>query len=150
MVDFKDRRRYYRHPIEFPIQVTEVNERSLSRRNTLDISRGGLSFYFERELLVGVFLQLSIPAKDQLFKITAKVTYSVKNHRTGLFKTGVTFTDSESIYQAKLAEEILRIGQYRETLSRKTGQLISEEEAARAWIEKNAKHFADLFSEPDA
>lgn len=149
MVDFKDRRRYYRHPIEFPIQVRETRGSALCQRNAADISRGGLSFYFERELLAGVFLCLSIPVRNQLFRIEAKVTYCVKDRRTGLFKTGVAFNNSESTYQAKLAEEILRIEQYRATLSQKTGKVVSEEEAARAWIKKNAQRFADLFSSPE-
>lgn len=138
----KNRRRFYRHPIEIPVQVTEL--KTVSSR-TVDVSEGGISFVCDHYLEKGTSVEVAVPAHDHLFRMHAHVAYSRKDTLTGLFRTGVSFDDLDSLYRAKLAEEILCIEKYREELSQKNGRDITEEEAAREWIKKNAKKFGEIF-----
>ncbi len=94
----------------------------------------------------GTQLELSIPVEKQLFKMSAQVTHSQKDADTGLFKTGVSFQDSVSAFRAKLAEEIIQIRQYREKMSLLRGHQLSEEDAAKMWIDRNAEDFAKVMS----
>ena len=62
-------------------------------------------------------------------------------------KTGVCFEDSVSSFRAKLAEEIIQIRQYREKMSLLRGHPLSEEEAAKTWIARNAENFAKVMGQ---
>lgn len=137
-----ERRQFYRHPIKVPIQLTKIENGPSAPSKTEDLSQGGLSFFWSELLEKGSRLLISIPVEKQMFRMNACVAYSEKDVSSGLFKTGVCFEDSVSAFRAKLAEEILRIRQYREKMSNLRGQPISEEEAAQLWIDRNAKDFA--------
>ena len=140
----RERRQFYRHPIKVPIQLAKIESAAPDSSRTEDLSQGGLSFFWSELLEEGAHLLIFIPVEKQLFKMNAHVAYCRKDDSTGLFKTGVRFEDSVSAFRAKLAEEILRIRQYREKMTHLRGREISEEEAAQLWIDRNAKDFADL------
>ena len=114
---------------------------------TKDVSEAGLCFFADRSITKGTTLEVSIPVKDQLFKMKARVAYSLKDSRTGMYRTGISFRDSTSLYHAKLAEEILSIERYREKLVVKTGDRPPEGEIEKKWIKKNAKRFGKIFGE---
>lgn len=139
-----EQRKFFRHPIKVPIQLTKVESNTELNARAEDLSQGGLAFFWPEPLPEGTHLQLSIPIEKQLFKMNAHVTYSQKDADTGLFKTGVCFEDSVSSFRAKLAEEIIQIRQYREKMSLLRGHPFSEEEAAKIWIDRNAKDFAKV------
>lgn len=138
-----DKRKFFRHPIKVPIQLTKRNESS-TRSKSEDLSEGGLSFFWPEPINEGTRLELSIPVEKQLFKMNAHVAYSRKDEGTGLFRTGVCFEDPTSAFRAKLAEEIIRIRDYREKMTNLRGMPLSEEEAAATWISRNAENFAKL------
>ncbi len=137
-----EKREFFRHPIKVPIQLTRVEDSSAENARAEDLSQGGLAFLWPELIPEGTHLQLSIPVEKQLFKMKAHVTHSQKDTDTGLFKTGVCFEDSVSSFRAKLAEEIIQIRQYREKMSLLRGRQLSEEEAAKIWIDRNAEDFA--------
>ena len=137
-----EKRKFFRHPIKVPIQLTRVEDNTAVNTRAEDLSQGGLAFFWPESIPEGTYLQLSIPVEKQLFKMRAHVTHSQKDAGTGLFKTGVCFEDSVSSFRAKLAEEIIQIRQYREKMSLLRGRPLSEEEAAQTWIDRNAENFA--------
>jgi hypothetical protein len=139
-----EKRKFFRHPIKVPIQLTRVETKTSANSHAEDLSQGGLSFLWPEAIPEGTHLELSIPVEKQLFKMSAHVTHSKKDADTGLFKTGVCFQDSASAFRAKLAEEIIQIRQYREKMSLLRGRPLSEEEAAETWINRNAKDFAKI------
>ena len=139
-----EKRKFFRHPIKVPIQLTRVENNTAVNTHAEDLSQGGLAFFWPEPIPEGTHLQLSIPVEKQLFRMKAHVTHSQKDAATGLFKTGVCFEDSVSSFRAKLAEEILQIRQYREKMSLLRGHQLSEEEAAKIWIDRNAEDFAKV------
>lgn len=139
-----EKRKFFRHPIKVPIQLTRVENGAATPSRAEDLSQGGLAFFWPESIPEGTLLKLSIPVEKQLFKMNAHVTHSQKDTGTGLFKTGVCFEDSVSAFRAKLAEEILQIRQYREKMSLLRGQQLTEEEAAKLWIDRNAEDFAKI------
>jgi len=139
-----EKRKFYRHPIKVPIQLTRVENQTTLNSQAEDLSQGGLAFFWPEAIPAGTHLQLSIPVENQLFKMMAHVTHCEKDPETTLFKTGVCFEDSVSAFRAKLAEEIIQIRQYCEKMSVLRGQPLSEEEGAKMWIHRNAENFARM------
>ena len=139
-----EKRKFFRHPIKVPIQLTRVETQTSISSHAEDLSQGGLSFFWPESIPEGTHLELSIPVEKQLFKMSAHVTHSLKDTASGLFKIGVCFQDSVSAFRAKLAEEIIQIRQYREKMSLLRGRQLSEEEAAAIWIDRNAEDFAKI------
>ena len=140
----KERRKYYRHPISAPIKLRAARNPDSIRTETQEISLGGLSFLSQNRLEKSSFVDLSIPVKDKLFEIKGRVAYSVEDGKSGKFRTGILFIDSPSAFRAKLAEEALEIMRYRKEISRELGKEVTEEEAAKRWIQNFAKDFPDF------
>ena len=142
----KEKRKFFRHPIHVPIQlsieVASNKQKDWHSSEAVDLSLGGLSFFWKNKLPKGISLILSIPVNEKIFQnIHAKVTYSVEDKKSTRFRTGVRFMDIPSAFKAKLAEEALQILQYQKELSRELGETISEEEAATRWIKRFANQF---------
>ena len=142
----QDKRKFYRHPIKVPIQLTKMDDENAVPSHAEDLSQGGLSFFWQDPIPAGSQIHLSIPVKKQVFKMHARVAYSHKDTATGLFKTGVCFEDAVSAFRAKLAEEIIQIRQYREKMSLLRGRNLSEEDAAQLWIDRHAEDFSKLLN----
>jgi c-di-GMP-binding flagellar brake protein YcgR len=137
-----ENRKFFRHPIKVPIQLTLVENGPAVNARAEDLSQGGLAFFWPEPLPEGMRLQLSLPVEKQLFKMKTRVTHLQKEANTALFKIGVCFEDAVSSFRAKLAEEIIQIREYREKMSLLRGHPLSEEEAAQIWIDHNAEDFA--------
>ncbi len=140
-----EHRQFYRHPIHCPIRVRAAEDPQLERFESVNISEGGLCFFCEHSLPPETSVEVDIPIREKFFHIRARVVYCCEDRETNLFKTGVTFQDADSLFKAKLAEEILAIEHFRESLIRLEGHEVSEEDAARQWIAAHAKNFGELF-----
>ena len=139
-----NKRRFYRHPLSVPIEYQELKTRK-NCSSTVDISEGGLCFFSERFIAKGNALYLRIPVGDQVFSVEGHVAYSNRVPSLSRFRTGVIFSDSASAFRIKLVEEMLQVKLYQKKISNELGREVSEEEAARRWIEKYAKQFGELF-----
>lgn len=142
-----EKRNFLRHPINVPILISEAQRKKPNTSTSLNVSQGGLCFFFTERLSKGTPVKITIPVKEKRFRIRAKVVYSEKDGRSGFFKTGVSFVDYLSAFQAKLAEEMLEILEYRKKMARESGRDVSEEEAAKKWIGKFSKFFPKFFQE---
>lgn len=140
-----EKRRFLRHPVECPIEIRPISDNSILRPRTQDVSQGGVRFEMDHRLSPGTAVAIRMPVHDHLFNIEAHVVYSRKDQRSGKFHTGVVFHDEEHVFRAKMAEQILMIEKYQRELNEQTATPVSEEEAARRWIEKYSRRFAELF-----
>ena len=140
-----ERRRSLRHPIKVRVRLQLTGDPAVTRSQTGDLSEGGLHFFWVRSLAKGMPLRVTVPVLNQAFKMTGKVIYSVRDTVTGLFRTGISFIETSSAFRMKLAEEILRIQKFRDEISEKQGHMVSEDEAALAWIQKYSKEFSRIY-----
>ncbi len=141
----KERRRYFRHHIESPLKLRIDSHPAPIRSQVEDVSLGGLSFLWSKRLKKGHVISVTIPVKQTLFEIHGKVSYCKEDRKTGHYRTGIEFLDQTSEFKAKLAEEALEILQFRKTLIKETGQQVTEEEAARRWVQRYAEYFSNHF-----
>ena len=137
----KERRQFFRHPINVPIKLRVAAHDRPFVSNSSDISLGGLNFSWPKKLSKGTLIDITIPVKEKLFDIKAKVVYSKEERKTARFRTGVSFTDFPSAFKARLAEEVLEILEFRKSLSRQLGYEITEEDAAKRWVGEFAGRF---------
>ena len=137
----KERRKFFRHPIQVPIRLRLAQKSEGLPSTSCDLSLGGLSFVWPRKLTRGTLLELTIPVKEKLFELRAKVVYSREDRKTARFSTGVSFVDFPSAFKARLAEEVLQILEFRKAISREAGHEVSEEEAASQWVRDHASRF---------
>ena len=137
----KERRRFFRHPIQVPLQLKTSQKNSGVASRSEDLSLGGLNFIWPKKLSRGTLLDITIPVKEKLFELRAKVAYSREDRKSARYYTGVTFVDFPSAFKARLAEEVLEIMEFQKSISRQLGHDVSEEEAASQWVREHASRF---------
>ena len=137
----REKRQFYRHPVNVPIQLKMEKTRDSYVSESKDISLGGLSFVWPSKLSKGLLLTLAIPVKEKVFDIKARVAYSKGYKKSNQFRTGVAFISPPDAFKARLAEEVLQIIEYQKSISRELGYDLSEEEAAKKWVSRYAEKF---------
>ncbi len=141
----KDKRKFYRHPIDYPIQIIEDSMRA-KRYHTTNISFGGICAAVKRNYERGKEVTVLLPVGNQLFRMKGKIAYCVKRvSGISTYHTGIAFIDNSSLFMVKMAEEFISIQKYQQKLAKKKHSEVSEEEAATEWVKKNAKRFAKMF-----
>ena len=90
-------------------------------------------------------LELTLPVKEATFTMQGRVVHASRDSETGLFRTGISFPQPDSVFKIKMAEQVYQIDQYRKTLSGKEGRAVSEEEAAHRWIAERSSDFAEFY-----
>jgi len=140
---YADRRRFVRHPIRVPLSVRPhgAEQPFLSRAG--DVSEGGLSFgsavAFER----GATVDVELPVHHSRFTLTGTVA-ACAPLPDGTFRVGLSFVETGLQFKMKLAEQVLRIEELRQTLSSERGTEVTSREAAQIWVDQFAATFADL------
>ncbi len=140
----KERRNYFRHPIQVPLRLRPAKNTTSENATSQDISLGGLNFIWPKKLSRGSLLDITIPVKEKLFELRAKVAYSREDRKTARYFIGVAFIDFPSAFKARLAEEVLEIMEFQKTISRQQGHEVSEEEAASQWVRDHASQFPGI------
>ena len=148
----KERRLSQRHFMTLPIHYREIpsakkaGSGTSERHYTSNLSEGGLRFLSPKSYPIGTVFEITFPIKDQLMTLKARVVHSVLDRETGTYHTGVCFSNTSQLFKIKLAEQLCHIDEYRRKLSKRTGQVVSEEEAAHRWISEQSEKFSELYS----
>lgn len=140
----KERRKFFRHPIRVPIRLRLAERTEDISSESHDLSLGGLNFSWPKKITRGTLLNISIPVKDKLFELRAKVVYCKEDRRSARFQTGVSFVDFPSAFKARLAEEVLEILEFQKKMASQLGHDVSEEEAASQWVRESASNFPNF------
>lgn len=147
-----ERRQSERHVVELPIKYRVVDEPpktqpSIRPCRTKNICEGGLLFLASERFETGTLLELTVPIKNQIFVIQGRVAHVDRDLNGEFYKIGIQFPRADHVFKLKLAEQLRQIHQYQQTLSQEEGRIVSEEEAARRWIDENSGMFAEFFKE---
>ena len=140
---FANRRQFVRHPIQVPLTARPKDGAEFLTR-VGDISEGGVSFSSPQALAAGHAVEVVIPVHDSRFTLTGTVAWCAQSPEGG-FRIGLAFVDAGTSFKMKLAEQVLRIEDLQNTLSRERGTPVSRQEAAQIWVERYASGFADLY-----
>ena len=140
-----EKRRFPRHPISSPVRYNQIKSKSFSGSITIDISEGGICFLAGLFLPRGSMVQFTIPVSDQVFTVEGKTTYAAFVDNISFYRTGIEFQNPAAFLRVKLNEQVTQIQEYRQKLSEKLGNEVSEKEAAHRWVEECGKHYSYLF-----
>ena len=132
-------RQYIRHPIAVPLcyQLSEELENNSSQ--TTNISVGGLCFSTDEHLPPGKNLRISIHIGDAPFETEGEIVWC--NSCPLGFEAGICFKNEDDAYAARMVEQVCHIEQYRQHIRDQEHRELTQEQAAREWIDKHASEF---------
>lgn len=146
MLHIKERRRFIRHPICYPLEFEHAPKKIRERTKTLNVSEGGLLFLSRHTLKKNEIIILKMPLQDKVFRVKAKVMHSTKDSENkDLFNVGVSFYRYSDAFKVKLVEQIYLIDEYRMLRSLQLGHELSMQKASEEWIKRYSKRFARLY-----
>jgi hypothetical protein len=139
-------RKFIRHPVDMPIQVTtswedDENDESLDQTIT-NVSLGGLAFVSPKPLEVLERVQVCIPVLDSDNRLVGNVVWCEKS--AAGYEIGIEFEKSRDVFRLRMIEQICHIEHYREEVLRVEGRELSSKQAASEWISKYARDFPAL------
>lgn len=136
-------RRFIRHPTDFPILVFSMDSADGDEASLCDISQGGLACSLQRELCPGADVALGIPSLQQDYRFSGQV---VRCRRcSNGYRVGIQFRDETESFKSKMVAQVCQIEHYRKKL-RRGGRELDSETAAREWIDRFGRQFAEIFS----
>ena len=133
-----ERRKFFRHPVDIPIQVIPQEQNGSKDVPMSDIGAGGISFrtniFFEK----GTRLKVHIPHLYPPFEAIGVVC----RHRSidNQLEIGLMFLDEDTAFRMRMVEQVCQIEKYQEQLQVE-GRSVSFQDAAYEWIEKYAADF---------
>ena len=146
MLYSKERRRFIRHPICYPLEFEHAPKKIKERTKTLNVSEGGLLFLSKHSLKRGDLIILKMPLQNKVFKVKAKVMHASKDEATrNLFNIGVSFYRYSDAFKVKLIEQLYLIDEYRTLRTLQLGHEVTMQEASEEWIKRYSKRFARLY-----
>jgi c-di-GMP-binding flagellar brake protein YcgR len=151
---WQEKRSSARHVIELPIRARQVQAHKTPKdvagpppeqTQTQNFSEGGLQFLAAKKYPVGATLELTFRIHDKSFTMKGRVAHRDREEKSGLYKTGISFSKPSEVFKVKMAEQLYQIDRYRKSLSRDRGSDVSEEEAAQLWIRAHSADFAEFY-----
>jgi len=139
-------RKFIRHPVDVPIQVTtswedDEDDESLDQTIT-NVSLGGLAFVSAKSFEVLERVQVCIPALDRDNRLVGNVVWCEKS--VAGYEIGIEFEKSRDVFRLRMIEQICHIEHYRKEVLRVEGRELSSKEAASEWIARYASDFPAL------
>ncbi len=135
-----DNRKYIRHPSDIPLQYALIDKPVHHAKSTNNISLGGLSFRVKEELKADSWLTITIDLYDNDFKVDAQVCWCRAKSDTS-YDVGVDFADNLDAFSIRMIEQLCYIECYKKKVFDNEGRKLSNDEAAKEWIEKFATEF---------
>lgn len=130
-----ERRHYFRHPVDVPIQVFLGQKKE---EHTLDLSKGGMAFVTNVFIESGSLLTIRIPFVSPPFEADCIVCWQQK--LDGYFEIGVKFLDEETAFRVRMVEQVCHIKRYHDE-QQQLGRTLTLEQSAEEWIGQHAASF---------
>jgi hypothetical protein len=129
---------YVRHPSEFPVELQAARAAGARRERLHDLSEGGLCCRSHVEFSRGERVRIRIPVGAPDFEADGRVAWCRKDGEG--YRVGVEFTGEADAFKARMVEQVCQIERYhRQQVA--TGRSVSEEDAAREWVDQYAARF---------
>ena len=139
-------RKYIRHPVDVPIQVTpdwveDEHDETLDQTIT-NVSLGGLAFVSPKPLQVLDRVQVCIPFLERDNTLVGNVVWCDRSGNG--YEIGIEFEKSRDVFRLRMIEQICHIEHYRKEILLQEGRELTTQEAASEWIAKYASDFPAL------
>jgi hypothetical protein len=131
-------RKFLRHPSDMPVELVVRSRTCISRQRLNNISLGGVACNSERAFRPGTQVELRIPLLGDEARYPGVVAWC--SRQSSDYLIGIAFVDEDSLFRARMVEQVCQIEHYRQLLQRERGEVLPIEYCAREWI---ARHAAD-------
>jgi len=126
-------RNFIRHPSEFPIEL-HAHAREAEQQRTRNVSEGGLCCDSRERLEAGSTVRVRIPLGDHAFEYDGTVAWCLPSERG--YDLGIRFQPGAASRKLQLVELLLRIRRYQAQVLEMEGRRLSDEQAAREWLQR--------------
>ena len=131
---------YLRHPSDMPVELRLRRLPPISRQQLCNISLGGLACNSSRRFRRGSAVELRIPALGEQARYRGVVAWC--RRQADAFLVGIAFLDEDTLFRARMVEQICQIEHYRREQEQLRGQPLDSESMAHEWITRHAAEFA--------
>ena len=132
-------RKYIRHPADIPINYSINDLREKRNKKLKNISDGGMCFQSLASVDKGTVIDISIPILKSKNQISGKVIWCLQNRDS--YEIGIKFLSESDEFIARLIEQISHIKHYQNIILKTEGRKLSDNQAAKEWIEQHAGEF---------
>ncbi len=132
-------RQFLRHPCDFPVELVIRKQTFLPRQRLHNISLGGVACNSPRGFRRGTSIELRIPLLGDAARYAGVIAWSRKQAND--YWVGIAFIDEDTLFRARMVEQVCRIEQYRRQREQASGGSLPFEELALEWIAQNAADF---------
>lgn len=130
---------FIKHPSDIPLDFCIDAPPPYVAAQMLNVHVGGMVFEARTSLPIGAHIHLTVNLKGNDFALTGIITHCIymNDERCNV---GVQFEKDDEHHAMRMIEQACHIEHYRKQAC-EYGRLMSEEEAAKEWIERFAAHF---------
>ncbi|WP_061238004.1 PilZ domain-containing protein [Ectopseudomonas composti] len=135
-------RKFLRHPSDMPVELVLRRQAPIPRQRLNNISLGGVACNSPRGFRRGTSVELRIPLLGDQAHYPGVVAWCRRLEDDYL--VGIAFIDEDTLFRARMVEQICQIQHYRQQLEHESGQPMAIEQCAQDWIAKHAAQFPYL------
>lgn len=133
-------RHFLRHPSDMPVELAVRKHVRLPKQRLNNISLGGVACNSNRAFRRGTAIEMRIPMFGEQACYPGLVAWC---HKQGdHFLVGIAFTDEDTLFRARMVEQVCQIEHYRQQREQELGCSLSVETAAQEWISVHAAEFS--------
>lgn len=132
--------RFLPHPDDVPVQITPRKHASLARQKLHSISLGGVACNSDRGWRRGAAVDMYMPTLGEAAHYPGYIAWCEK--RAEGYRIGVAFTDDQTLFGARMGEQICQIEHYSRLQHQSNLPSNSQQTLALEWINRHAAEFS--------
>ncbi|TIH06859.1 PilZ domain-containing protein [Pseudomonas leptonychotis] len=133
-------RHFLRHPSDMPVELVLRKQAYVPRQRLNNISLGGVACNSSRAFRSGTAIELRIPLFGEHARYPGLVAWCRK--QKGQYLVGIAFVDEDTLFRARMVEQVCQIEHYRHQREKELGCSLSVETVAQEWIAQHAAEFS--------
>lgn len=133
-------RRFLRHPSTMPVQLVPRKRSCLDAQRLNDISLGGVACHCVRRFRRGTAVQMRVPLLGDQACCNGIVAWCRK--QAGSYLIGVAFIDEDTLFRARMVEQLCQIEVYRREREHALGCALTMDTVATEWVAAHAAAYS--------
>lgn len=133
-------RHFLRHPSDMPVELVLRKQAAVPKQRLDNISLGGVACNSSRAFRRGSAVELRIPLFGEQARYPGLVAWCRKQE--GGYLVGIAFVDEDTLFRARMVEQICQIEHYRHQREQELGCSLPVETVATEWISQHAAAFS--------
>ena len=122
-----------------PVELVLRKQACIPRQRLNNISLGGVACNSPRGFRRGTSVELRIPLFGEQARYPGVVAWC--RRQSDDYLVGIAFVDEDTLFRARMVEQVCQIQHYRKQLEQATGESRAIEQCAHEWIDKHAAEF---------